>query len=150
MPTRHFGHPPGVIPGTIFPHRMALMRAGVHRQLQAGISGSVDEGADSIIYTPAYEDNIDLGHTIFYPGEGGRSQETGRQVADQALTWRNRALLRSLETGLPVRVSRLVETAQGPQYRYDGLYRITDMAETIGVSGYKILLFTFKQIIHSG
>ncbi len=143
---RHFGHPEGVAVGAHFRTRLDLLRAGVHGVLQAGISGSAADGADAIIYSDAYEDNVDLGHTIYYPGHGGRSRASGKQVAHQQLTAGTRALLTSLQTGLPVRVIRRVETDTGPQYRYDGLYRVTDLQETVGLSGYGILLFTFRQL----
>jgi putative restriction endonuclease len=46
---RIFGHIDGIPVGASFPDRRALLEAGVHRQLQAGIAGSATEGADSIV-----------------------------------------------------------------------------------------------------
>jgi putative restriction endonuclease len=143
----HFGHIPGIPVGAVFASRLALLEAGVHRQLQAGISGRIAEGADAILVNPAYEDNQDLGPTIFYAGEGGRSRQTGRQVADQQLAGRNKALWISYKLDLPVRVVRQIQTPAGPQYRYDGLYKIVDCQRTTGLSGYQILLFEFKFFI---
>jgi putative restriction endonuclease len=40
--------------------------AGVHRPLQAGISGAVSEGADSIVVSGGSEDDRDFGDTIVY------------------------------------------------------------------------------------
>jgi SAD/SRA domain len=67
-------------------------------------------------------------------------------VADQVLAGRNKALQKALELGLPVRVVRQVVTEHGLVYRYDGLYRITDKEVRRGLSGFVILLFTFRKI----
>jgi putative restriction endonuclease len=72
MPERIFGHIPDVPVGSIFPSRRALAEAGVHRPLQAGISGSGAEGSDSIAVSGGYEDDIDLESEIIYTGQGGR------------------------------------------------------------------------------
>jgi len=143
-----FGHINGVPVGTMFATRLALLQAGVHRQLQAGISGRAAEGADAILVNPAYEDNLDLGHTIYYAGEGGRSRATGYQVAQQQMAGRNLALWHSYTRNLPVRVVRQLRTEQGPCYRYEGLAYIALVQEQIGKSGYKVWMFTFKFFMH--
>ena len=58
---RTFGHCPGVEVGESFPDRRTVSQTGVHRPLQAGISGSGSEGADSIVLSGGYEDDHDLG-----------------------------------------------------------------------------------------
>lgn len=58
---RVFGPIPGISEGHIFPTRKELSEAGVHRPLQAGISGSGTEGADSIVMSGGYEDDEDYG-----------------------------------------------------------------------------------------
>ena len=71
---RTFGHISGVSVGTLFPDRRALSEAGVHRPLQAVISGSGSEGANSIVLSGGYEDDLDLGDVIVYTSHGGRDQ----------------------------------------------------------------------------
>jgi hypothetical protein len=63
---------------------------------------------------------------IRYAGNGGRDAKSGHQVTDQVATGTNLALLKSQETGQPVRVLRKVPTEDGGPdvYRYEGLYRI--------------------------
>src|SRR5919199_1149658 len=106
MPERVFGAVEGVAEGATFPSRGALSEAGVHRPVQAGVSGAAAGGADSIVLSGGYEGDRDEGDVIVYTGHGGRDPVSGRQVADQTLTDRNLALARSKELGLPVRVIR--------------------------------------------
>src|SRR4051794_39007349 len=80
VPERVFGHIPGYPEGSHFESRVELSEAGVHRAPVAGISGSEREGADSIVLSGGYEDDLDFGDEIVYTGHGGRDQETGRQV----------------------------------------------------------------------
>ncbi len=91
---REFGHPAGVQVGARFRSREEAAQAGVHRPRQAGISGSTQEGADSVVVSGGYEDDLDLGDVIVYTGHGGRDQMTGQQVQDQEFTRGNRALAR--------------------------------------------------------
>ena len=76
---RTFGHSSGVSAGTLFSDRRALSEAGVHRPLQAGISGNGSEGADSIVLSGGYEDDLELGDVIVYTGHGGQDHLTRRQ-----------------------------------------------------------------------
>ncbi|MDB5239528.1 MAG: hypothetical protein JWP57_153 [Spirosoma sp.] len=85
MAKRVFGNIPGIPEGSEFENRYFLSNYGIHRPLQAGISGSQTEGADSIVLSGGYEDDEDLGDVIIYTGHGGRSLDTGLQVADQQL-----------------------------------------------------------------
>ena len=85
---RIFGDIDRVPVGTTFPDRRALLGAGVHRQLQAGI-------ADSIVVSGGYEDDDDFGDLIIYTGQGGNDPATKRQVADQRLALGNAALAES-------------------------------------------------------
>ena len=84
---RIFGDIDGVPAGATFPDRRALLGAGVHRQLQAGIAGSAAEGADSIVVSEGYEDDDDFWDLIIYTGQGGNDSATKRQIADQRLAW---------------------------------------------------------------
>ncbi len=86
MPERIFGHVPGYPVGSRFETRASLSEAGLHRPTVAGISGSEKDGVDSIVLSGGYEDDQDLGTEIVYTGHGGRDQQTGRQVSDQAFT----------------------------------------------------------------
>jgi len=52
--TRNFGNIVGVKVGDAFESRRALSEAGVHRHIQAGISGSQGEVADSIVLSGGY------------------------------------------------------------------------------------------------
>jgi putative restriction endonuclease len=83
MPGPVFGHISGHPVGSRFENRAELAEAGVHRHLQAGISGSASKGADSIVLSGGYEDDQDFDDLIIYTGYGGRDPDTGRQVSDQ-------------------------------------------------------------------
>src|SRR4051812_29979298 len=128
MPDRIFGEIDGVPEGTLFANRMLLNKAGVHRPVQAGISGAAEEGSDSIVVSGGYEDDEDFGDVIVYTGHGGRDQNTGQQIADQQFIKGNAGLARSKVLGLPVRVVRGFELdssfAPKTGYRYDGLYAV--------------------------
>jgi putative restriction endonuclease len=134
-----------VTPGMVFPNRKALREAGIHRPLQAGICGTGDTGAESIVLNGGYEDDVDTRAEIIYTGHGGNDPASGQQVADQTLTGTNLSLVRSCEWGLPVRVVRgwREPSGLGPKagYRYDGLYRVAEYWEARGRSGHKIWRF---------
>lgn len=124
-----FGEIPGYPEGSHFESREALRQAGLHRHLQAGISGSPDDGADAIIVSGGYPDDRDESARILYTGQGGQGGN-GRQVTDQTLTRGNLALARSEERGVPVRVIRGAHRgsafAPAAGYRYDGLYIVRE------------------------
>lgn len=103
---RVFGNVAGIAEQTVFASRRELHDTGIHRPLQAGISGSAAAGADSIVVSGGYEDDVDYGNEIIYTGQGGNDPGSGRQIADQELIRGNLALARSSETGLPIRVVR--------------------------------------------
>lgn len=56
MANRLFGAITGSPEGTSFVDRKAASAVGVHRPLQAGLSGAAAEGADSIVVSGGYED----------------------------------------------------------------------------------------------
>ena len=142
MPVRVFGHIPGYPEGSQFENRAELSEARVYRPLQAGISGSEREGADSIVLSGGYEDDLDFGDQIVYTGRGGGDDETKRQIADQDFRLGKRALAYSSLNGLPVRVIRGEghNSRYSPKtgYRYDGLYLVDDYWQATGNSGYRI------------
>jgi putative restriction endonuclease len=139
---RQFGEIAEIPAGTTFTNRPELADSGVHRPLQAGISGGEKEGADSIVVSGGYEDE-DYGDVLLYTGHGGNDPDTHRQVADQSLTAGNLALARSGIEGLPVRVVRGFggDPAFSPPtgFRYDGVYRVESYEEKTGKSGFKII-----------
>ena len=147
---RIFGEIEGIPEGSEFENRYFLSQYGVHRPLQAGISGSQVEGADSIILSGGYEDDEDHGDVIIYTGHGGRSQITGAQVANQTLTRQNLALALNCQLGLPIRVIRGSNhpSSFSPQtgYRYDGLYRVDHYWREVGRSGFDIWRFRLVKI----
>lgn len=147
--SRKFGEIAGVTIGDLFESRKALNEVGLHRPLQAGISGSQNEGADSIVLSGGYIDDEDYGDEIIYTGEGGRDPQTGLQTSDQELVKGNKALVISFEENLPIRVIRGYQhnSPFSPKlgYRYDGLYRVTNYWQEKGRNGYKIWRFNLER-----
>ncbi len=149
MAGRVFGEISGQSPGSTFTDRDALARLGVHRPTQAGISGSEEEGADSIVVSGGYEDDEDFGDVIVYTGHGGNDPSTGKQAADQELKRGNLALAKSGIEGLPVRVVR--GSAGNPAFspptgfRYDGLFLVEKYWSAIGKSGHRIWRYRLIQ-----
>ena len=145
-----FGSIPFVQEGDCFENRITLSQSGVHAPTRSGISGSVSEGANSVVLSGEYEDDEDYGDVIVYVGQGGRSPTTGEQVADQTLTRGNRALAVSYERGLPVRVVRGPNPgssfAPAEGYRYDGLYTVTDYWRAPGLRGFTVWKFRLEKI----
>lgn len=143
----HFGHVSYYRPGDTFRNRLELTASGVHRPRRAGVCGTQQEGAESIVLAGQYEDDAYSEPEIIYAGHGGRDAKTGRQTADQAATPRNLALLKSIETGWPVRVLRKVpaEDSRGEDvYRYEGLYRIISYEYGPGKSGFQVYRFRLR------
>jgi putative restriction endonuclease len=144
MTGRIFGELPGNPIGTSYASRRDAAAAGVHRPLQAGICGGPD-GAESIVVSGGYVDDLDHGDEIIYTGQGARDPDTRLQVANQELTRGNLGLARNYLEGLPVRVVRghqgkpTLSPASG--YRYDGLFQVADYWQEIGKDGYRIWRF---------
>ncbi len=126
---RVFGSIPGTKPGDRFVNRAALNAAGVHRPTQAGISGSANEGADSIVVSGGYIDDRDYGNVIIYTGHGGNDPKTKRQIEDQKFERGNKALGVSCDLGLPIRVVRGADFhnpfAPASGYQYYGLFVVS-------------------------
>ncbi|KAF9039158.1 PUA-like domain-containing protein [Panaeolus papilionaceus] len=149
-----FGNIPGIKVGDKFASRKECSAKRVHTKTVAGISGSKDHGAYSIVLNGGYEDDNDEGETFVYTGTGGQKDpyaSTSSQVCDQSFTHNdNAALYRSWQTQRPVRVIRGPNAksfwAPNKGYRYDGLYVVTyaDMAD--GVSGYKICQYKLRRV----
>jgi putative restriction endonuclease len=150
MAERIFGHIANVYEGDVFENRISLSHSKVHRPTQAGISGSQNEGADSIVLSGGYEDDQDLGHIIIYTGHGGRDPNTKKQITDQILSDKNLALAINCQNGLPVRVIRGAshKSKYSPEqgYRYDGLYKVVEYWKKKGKSGFNVWLFRLEKI----
>lgn len=143
VPVIH-GAVPGVAVGETFDTRAELRAAGLHRPLVNGISGSGENGAESIVLSGGYVDDEDHGDRILYTGAGGRDPETGRQIKDQEFTRQNRGLQVACERGMPVRVIRGAGAKpHGPPYgyRYDGLWRVTRAWRELGRDGFLVCRF---------
>lgn len=136
-------------PGDTFKNRIELSLSGLHRARRAGISGTLATGAESIVLSGVYEDDVDLGDVVWYVGHGGRDAKTGRQIADQTLDRYNAVLMRSYDLGKPVRLVRGAtlqnEFSPPAGYRYEGLYRIESAERVRGKSGFWIWRFKFIQ-----
>lgn len=138
-------------PGDSFANRITLSLSGLHRPRRAGINGTSERGADSIILAGQYEDDVDGGDWILYAGHGGRDQKTGRQITDQVVDRYNLALMRNVETGHPVRLIRGAtlrnEYAPAEGYRYEGLFRVVAYERVRGKSGFWIWLFRLERVL---
>lgn len=136
-------------PGGTFANRIKLSLSSMHRPRRAGISGTLADGAGSIVLSGVYEDDVDLGQIVWYAGHGGRNARTGRQIAHQTLDRYNAALMRSYEMGRAIRLIRgaTLRNEFAPQtgYRYEGLYRIESAGRVRGRSGYWIWQFKLVQ-----
>jgi predicted restriction endonuclease len=122
-----FGHNGGAVEQT-FQSRDDLREAGLHYQRIAGIAGRPEVGAESIVMSGGYDDDLDLGDEIIYTGQGGRNPDSRSQDFDQPMTLGNAALVTSHREGLPIRVIRGARLASpfapAAGYRYDGLYYV--------------------------
>ncbi|RNE64212.1 hypothetical protein EEJ31_04950 [Cryobacterium tepidiphilum] len=149
--TRFFGTPADVHVGQQFIDRRELHDAYVHRPLQAGISGTAAEGADSIVVSGGYIDDQDNGDYILYTGHGGNDRGTRRQIADQSPTATgNAALITSMVNGFPVRVVRGAhkKSAYAPLagYQYAGLFTVSNYLTHPGRDGFLIIQFRLDRL----
>ncbi len=144
-----FGHVGGYRPGDTFCNRIELAFSGVHRPRRAGVCGTRQLGAESIVLAGQYEDDEFGEEEIRYSGNGGRNPKTGRQTTNQVATGTNLALLKSQETSLPVRVLRKVPAEVGgpDAYRYEGLYRVVGSSFGPGKSGLNVFVLRLRPIL---
>ena len=143
-----FGHVGSYRPGDMFRNRIDLALSGVHRPRRAGVCGTQQLGAESIVLAGQYEDDDFSEAEIRYSGNGGRDPKTGRQTTNQIATGTNLALLRSEETGRPTRVLRKVPAEDGGPdvYRYEGLYRVVGSSFGPGKSGFKVYVLRLRPL----
>ena len=149
MPVPIYGHPGTYRPGDTFRNRIDLSLSGVHRPRRTGVCGTQSLGAESIVLAGQYEED-DFGEDeILYSGNGGRDPKTGHQIMDQVATTGILALLRSIETGLPVRVLRKVPADDGELevYRYEGLYQVVGSTYAPGKSGFLVYVFRLRPLV---
>jgi putative restriction endonuclease len=74
-------------------HSARGVKAGVHRPPVGGISGTSAQGANSIVVSGGYEDDLDLGDELIYTGAVGNDPETGAQVAELGRHFGRRVLV---------------------------------------------------------
>ena len=143
MPQSVFGHVGSYRPGDTFRNRIDLAISGVHRPRRAGVCGTQQLGAESIVLAGQYEDDDFSEVEIRYSGNGGRDPKTGRQATNQVATSTNLALLKSVGTSQPVRVLRKVPAlGGGPDvYRYEGLFSVVRSSFGPGRSGFNVYVF---------
>ncbi|GAB3584700.1 YDG/SRA domain-containing protein [Hymenobacter daeguensis] len=141
-----FGHVGTYRPGDTFRNRIDLALSGVHRPRRAGVCGTQQLGAESIVLAGQYEDDEFGEEEIRYSGNGGRDPKTGRQSTDQVASGTNLALLKSVEASRPVRVLRKVPAEDGGPdvYRYEGLYQVVASSYGPGKSGFNVYVFRLR------
>ena len=144
-----FGHVGSYRPGDTFRNRIELALSRVHRPRRAGVCGTQQLGAESIVLAGQYEDDEFGEEEIRYSGNGGRDPKTGRQTTNQVATGTNLALLQSVDTSQPVRVLRKVPAEDGglDVYRYEGLYRVIGSSYGPGKSGFQVFIFRLRPIV---
>ncbi|BCJ43393.1 hypothetical protein GCM10010168_42970 [Actinoplanes ianthinogenes] len=147
---RGIGEVPGVEVGDTFASRAELHEARVHRALQAGIVGTADKGAESIVVSGGYEDK-DYDDWIIYTGHGGWDRDTGKQVADQSPTAPgNAGLITSSLTKAPVRVIRGAHEgnphAPATGFRYDGLFMVERFWQEPGEHGFSLCRYRLVRL----
>jgi putative restriction endonuclease len=142
-----FGEVPGVSVGALFRDRADLVKHGVHRNGQAGIVGTRERGAESVVVSGGYEDDKDLGDVIIYTGHGGRDQVTRRQIEDQTFDAPgNAGLVTSHVDQVPVRVIRRASAG----YRYDGLFQVERYWSERGRSGFMVCRYRLVKVADEG
>lgn len=142
-----FGEIAGHPIGSTYVNRPAVAAAGVHQLQMQGIAGNRREGCVSIVLNGGYDTDEDHGETVIYTGSGGQDpKRRGAHIADQ--DWSasdNAALLRSQETGRPIRIVRgaKAKSRYSPDvgFRYDGLYRTVAHWERYPQDGFRRCMF---------
>jgi len=154
-----WGVPHGVAVGTLSPDRAALIVLGLHKETMAGIAFAKHCGhsfAQSIVVSGGYENDVDdfevdKGATFEYTGQGGNDFLGSKlQTEDQRLKRGNLALANCKVHSLPVRVLRKVQSNSREEFRYDGLYFVTDYredtADASDVASTKVFKFSMERL----
>lgn len=163
VPNDHFGPIPaeadprgtGVQVGEWWLDRLDCRQWGAHFPHVAGIAGQSGVGAQSVVLSGGYEDDMDEGDWFVYTGSGGRDLSGNKRTSkvqsfDQTFDSMNLALRLSCEKGLPVRVVRSHKekrSAYAPRsetpVRYDGIYRIAKCWRKKGNQGFLMCRYLF-------
>jgi putative restriction endonuclease len=98
-----------------------------------------------MVLSGGYPDDEFGADSILYTGSGKRDPHTDAIVQNQELVRTNKALAKSCDDGLPIRVVQGlgVRRKQLPKqgYRYEGIYFIENYSRVTGVDGYKVWQF---------
>ncbi|KAJ7516580.1 hypothetical protein O6H91_22G064000 [Diphasiastrum complanatum] len=156
------GDIPGVLVGDIFNYRMQMCLVGLHRQLRAGIdyisakdsAFNVSIATSVVICTDEnYGDDLDMGDTVVYTGQGGMARGGKKLPAgtaeDQKLVRGNIALKNTFDLHVPIRLirgHRMKNHHSGIMYRYDGLYVIYDMKYEACAAGNNVFKFLLQRM----
>eukprot|EP00550_Attheya_septentrionalis_P001403 CAMPEP_0198288370 /NCGR_PEP_ID=MMETSP1449-20131203/6877_1 /TAXON_ID=420275 /ORGANISM="Attheya septentrionalis, Strain CCMP2084" /LENGTH=529 /DNA_ID=CAMNT_0043986487 /DNA_START=134 /DNA_END=1723 /DNA_ORIENTATION=- len=146
-PKRQHGHIPGVPVGVYLHGRGEAAILGLHRQIVRGIDSLDGESCYAICVSGGYVDDDDHrpDGSLVYTGVGG--QKGRHQVTDQKSQGGNDALLRSIDTHLPIRVLRGGQIkGGGAEYFYDGLYTCISYTYEASLDGPKVYKFTLVPI----
>lgn len=163
VPNDHFGPIPpdadprgtGVQVGEWWQDRLDCRQWGAHFPHVAGIAGQSGVGAQSVVLSGGYEDDLDEGDWFLYTGSGGRDLSGNKRTSkvqsfDQTFDNMNLALRLSCEKGLPVRVVRSHKEKRSSYapgietpVRYDGIYRIAKCWRKKGNQGYLMCRYLF-------
>ncbi|MFF3504936.1 YDG/SRA domain-containing protein [Streptomyces sp. NPDC003247] len=143
MSERVVGHIEGVVPGELFPGRVAVRDAKLHGDNMRGISRlKAEDGAyvaDAIVLNGGYVDDEDGWVWVRYTGaspDKDKAQDGKSLLRSQSWDYRDNAALKlSYERGHHVRIIRGYKGdarySPGKGYRYDGLYVITAIRTAI-------------------
>ncbi|CAG8436414.1 2708_t:CDS:2 [Ambispora gerdemannii] len=167
----HKGKIPGVPVGSSWLYRIHCAESGVHRPHIAGIAGTSQIGAVSIVLGGGYPEDEDNGEEFTYTGSGGRdlsgNKRTAKQTSDQVLTSYNLALARTCNAPVdddngataknwkkshPIRVVRgeklkkhSPKYAPEQGYRYDGVYKLVKYWKETGSTGFLVWRFLMRR-----
>ncbi|KAK2730857.1 ydg sra domain-containing protein [Colletotrichum kahawae] len=120
-----------------------------HNDLKAGIHGNITGGAYSVVISPTSgSTDIDNGDVVWYSGSGSEKNRDFEKVPKR--TAGTKALAASLTTGNMVRVlraapckgkQRLFKHAPNVGFRYDGLYQVKLVTNSVNKLGGRIEQF---------
>ena len=142
-----YGPVHGIPIGARFRNRRSLYDARVHRDIRRGICGGPDKkrGAESVVLSGGYEDDLDLGQIVYYTGIGKRDG-SGRLIADQEFSGLNRSLAVNAQTAQPIRLIRAV----AGEFEYSGLCVVEDAFLRPGASGFQICQYRLRALQSAG
>jgi hypothetical protein len=136
-PANVFGHN-NIKVGAWSPLQLAALFNGGHGKSQAGIYGTEEAGAYSVVVSGQYDDlDEDFGNSLYYSGSGSHENTDPKRPAES--TSDTLSLHTSLETQRPVRVLRSSKGkskwAPTEGLRYDGLYKVESVDYPINGKG---------------